>query len=57
MVNFTLNPSQGATKHHMIPTAPPADFLREYDLLDHFKLNIETNHAILAVIPSSTNCK
>jgi xylose isomerase len=24
------------------------NFLREYDLLDHFKLNIETNHATLA---------
>ncbi|MBT5708361.1 MAG: xylose isomerase, partial [Verrucomicrobia bacterium] len=24
------------------------NFLREYDLMDHFKLNIETNHATLA---------
>jgi len=27
---------------------PPADFLREFDLLDDFQLNIETNHATLA---------
>ena len=27
---------------------PALNFLREYNLLDHFKLNIETNHATLA---------
>ncbi|MBT7924946.1 MAG: xylose isomerase [Opitutae bacterium] len=37
------------TKHQYDSDAAAClNFLREYDLLDHFKLNIETNHAILA---------
>ena len=37
------------TKHQYdSDSAACLNFLREYDLLDHFKLNIETNHAILA---------
>jgi xylose isomerase len=37
------------TKHQYDSDAAAClNFLREYDLLDHFKLNIETNHAWLA---------
>ncbi len=37
------------TKHQYDSDAAAClNFLREYDLLDHFKLNIETNHATLA---------
>jgi xylose isomerase len=37
------------TKHQYDSDATAClNFLREYDLLDHFKLNIETNHATLA---------
>ena len=37
------------TKHQYdSDSAACLNFLREYDLLDHFKLNIETNHATLA---------
>jgi len=37
------------TKHQYDSDAAAClNFLREYDLLDHFKLNIEGNHAILA---------
>ena len=37
------------TKHQYDSDAAAClNFLREYDLMDHFKLNIETNHAILA---------
>ena len=37
------------TKHQYdSDSAACLNFLRQYDLLDHFKLNIETNHAILA---------
>jgi xylose isomerase len=37
------------TKHQYDSDAAAClNFLREYDLLEHFKLNIETNHATLA---------
>ena len=37
------------TKHQYDADAAAClNFLRQYDLLDHFKLNIETNHATLA---------
>jgi xylose isomerase len=37
------------TKHQYDSDAASClNFLRQYDLLDHFKLNIETNHATLA---------
>ncbi len=37
------------TKHQYDSDATAClNFLRQYDLLDHFKLNIETNHATLA---------
>lgn len=37
------------TKHQYDSDAAAClNFLREYDLLEHFKLNLETNHAILA---------
>ncbi len=37
------------TKHQYDSDAAAClDFLRQYDLLEHFKLNIETNHATLA---------
>jgi xylose isomerase len=37
------------TKHQYDSDAAAClNFLREYDLLDHFKLNLETNHATLA---------
>ena len=37
------------TKHQYdFDAAACLNFLREYDLLPHFKLNIETNHATLA---------
>ena len=37
------------TKHQYdFDVAACANFLRQYDLTDHFKLNIETNHATLA---------
>jgi xylose isomerase len=46
------------TKHQYDSDAAAClNFLREYDLLDHFKLNIETNHATLAGIRCSTNSK
>src|SRR5204863_4257132 len=37
------------TKHQYdADAAACANFLREYDLIDHLKLNLETNHATLA---------
>ncbi len=37
------------TKHQYDSNAAAClNFLRHYDLMDHFKLNIETNHATLA---------
>jgi len=47
---FLLEPKpQEPTKHQYdFDAATVLNFLRQYDLLDHFKLNIEANHATLA---------
>jgi xylose isomerase len=47
---FLIEPKpQEPTKHQYdFDSAAVLSFLREYDLLDHFKLNIEANHATLA---------
>jgi xylose isomerase len=46
------------TKHQYDSDAAAClNFLREYDLLPHFKLNIETNHATLAGIRCNMNWK
>ncbi len=41
-------PREPATHQYDSDSAACLNFLREYNLLDHFKLNIETNHATLA---------
>ncbi len=41
-------PREPATHQYDSDAAACLNFLREYGLLDHFKLNIETNHATLA---------
>lgn len=41
-------PKEPTTHQYDSDAAACLNFLREYDLLDHFKLNIETNHAELA---------
>lgn len=47
---FLIEPKpQEPTKHQYdFDTAAVLNFLRAYDLLDHFKLNLEANHATLA---------
>jgi xylose isomerase len=41
-------PREPSTHQYDSDSAACLNFLREYGLLDHFKLNIETNHATLA---------
>ena len=41
-------PKEPSTHQYDSDAAACLNFLREYDLMDHFKLNIETNHAELA---------
>ena len=41
-------PREPSTHQYDSDAAACLNFLREYNLLDHFKLNIETNHATLA---------
>ena len=41
-------PKEPTTHQYDSDAASCLNFLREFDLLDHFKLNIETNHAELA---------
>ena len=41
-------PREPSTHQYDSDAAACLNFLREYDLTDHFKLNIETNHATLA---------
>ncbi len=41
-------PREPATHQYDSDAAACLNFLREYDLMDHLKLNIETNHATLA---------
>ncbi|MEM9481844.1 MAG: xylose isomerase [Verrucomicrobiota bacterium] len=41
-------PREPSTHQYDSDAAACLNFLREYDLLDHFKLNLETNHATLA---------
>lgn len=41
-------PQEPTTHQYDSDAAACLNFLREYDLMDHFKLNIETNHATLA---------
>jgi xylose isomerase len=41
-------PKEPTTHQYDSDTATCLNFLREFDLLDHFELNIETNHATLA---------
>ncbi len=41
-------PREPSTHQYDTDAATCLNFLREYDLMDHFKLNIETNHATLA---------
>lgn len=41
-------PREPSTHQYDSDSAACLNFLREYDLTDHFKLNIETNHATLA---------
>ena len=47
---FLIEPKpKEPTKHQYdFDAATVLNFLRQYDLLDHFKLNIEANHATLA---------
>jgi xylose isomerase len=42
-------PREPSTHQYDSDAAACLNFLREYDLLPHFKLNIETNHATLAL--------
>ncbi len=41
-------PQEPTTHQYDYDVAACLNFLREYELMDHFKLNIETNHATLA---------
>ncbi|MEJ6719328.1 MAG: xylose isomerase [Akkermansiaceae bacterium] len=41
-------PREPSTHQYDSDSAACLNFLREYELLDHFKLNLETNHATLA---------
>lgn len=41
-------PQEPTTHQYDSDSAACLNFLREYDLMEHFKLNIETNHATLA---------
>ncbi len=41
-------PKEPTTHQYDTDSATTLAFLREYDLMDHFKLNIEANHATLA---------
>jgi xylose isomerase len=41
-------PREPSTHQYDSDAAACLNFLREYDLLEHFKLNLETNHATLA---------
>lgn len=41
-------PKEPTTHQYDSDVAACLNFLREYDLLEHFKLNVETNHATLA---------
>ena len=41
-------PREPTTHQYDTDAAACLDFLREYDLMEHFKLNIEANHATLA---------
>ncbi len=41
-------PREPSTHQYDSDAAACLNFLRQYDLMDHFKLNIETNHATLA---------
>ncbi|MGE9271371.1 MAG: xylose isomerase, partial [Verrucomicrobiales bacterium] len=41
-------PREPSTHQYDSDAAACLNFLREYDLMEHFKLNIETNHATLA---------
>ncbi|MDG2053138.1 MAG: xylose isomerase [Phycisphaerales bacterium] len=41
-------PKEPTTHQYDSDAAACLNFLREFDLLDHFKLNLETNHAALA---------
>lgn len=41
-------PKEPSTHQYDSDSAACLNFLREYNLLDHFKLNLETNHATLA---------
>nr|WP_256200348.1 hypothetical protein [Verrucomicrobium spinosum] len=41
-------PREPSTHQYDSDSAACLNFLREYGLLEHFKLNIETNHATLA---------
>jgi xylose isomerase len=41
-------PREPTTHQYDSDAAACLNFLREYDLLEHFKLNLETNHATLA---------
>ncbi len=47
---FLIEPKPAEPMKHQYDTdsATALNFLREFDLLDHFKLNIEANHATLA---------
>lgn len=47
---FLVEPKPAEPTKHQYDTdaATTLSFLKEYDLLDHFKLNIEANHATLA---------
>jgi xylose isomerase len=47
---FYIEPKPKEPTRHQYDSDAAAclNFLRQYDLLDHFKLNIETNHATLA---------
>jgi len=47
---FYIEPKPKEPTRHQYDSDAAAclNFLREYDLLDHFKLNLETNHATLA---------
>ena len=45
---FEPKPKEPTKHQYDSDAAACLNFLREYDLLEHFKLNIETNHATLA---------
>jgi xylose isomerase len=56
---FFIEPKPGEPSKHQydFDVETVVGFLRQYDLLEDFKINIEVNHATSPATPSPTNCR